>query len=392
MFLKVLDEVEGVSEGVDSTGIRFSKPIKNYPYDMQTVISDYIDSVDAGLLNLINKVKNLSKEHFERYTICEASDKLIKDLKRDLKIDVSGYKNAINTNAIHHIIKRHGAGGKADSSMANDNDIARMRYIIENYDSFELLRDENGDIVYSEEFRNADNTQAPLIKLSKKINGTYYLIEAVPENKYKKIWVVSAYIKNSSVVTQAPKKSGSYLASPTSADNSISNSSKDVNDSSKNSLKQSLDWVEVDEPNVSLFEKVTEIGRINARMNAHILRIGSGLTRRVLSEVNIQKIARQLKGDYMSTVDIHKLTKTLTEYYQLLESGTISGEAAKIYTENIRDMLLNESKYMNPDISPAAKETLKEIKSTAISLNETQWKEVEASYGSRAAFRKVVGR
>ncbi len=366
-FLEVLDgygenyrkggAVEG-EKSTNSTGIRFSESIKNYPYDMQTVISDYIDSVDTRLLKLINKVKNHSKEYFERYTICETSDKLIKDLEKTLKIDVFGYKNAINTNAIHHIIKRHGSSGKADSSMANDNDIARMRYIIENYDSLELLTDENGNIVYSDEFRNSDNTQAPLIRLSKRINGTYYLVEAVPENKYKKIWVVSAYIKNSSAVTQAPKKSGSYLASPTSANNSISNSTENV----KDSLKLSFPLTDLYDLNASNIEKVTELGRVAAQLTAHINYIGSSQTKRVLSELNIQAVSRELKKEYSSKADMHKLTAELLSLYQKFENGRVSQDVVKVHIDNIVDMVINDSVYMKPDISDAAKEILHELR------------------------------
>ena len=54
----------------------------------------------------------------------------------------------------------------------------------------------------------------------KKVNGTYYIVEAVPDSKYKKLWVVSAYMSEKGGVTQAPNAQGpgntpnASLASP----------------------------------------------------------------------------------------------------------------------------------------------------------------------------------
>lgn len=38
-----------------------------------------------------------------------------------------------------------------------------------------------------------------MIKISKKINGTFYVVEAVFDSSYKKMWVVSAYIRKDGV-------------------------------------------------------------------------------------------------------------------------------------------------------------------------------------------------
>ena len=41
----------------------------------------------------------------------------------------------LDINAINHIKKRHGENGKQDHSMQNDEDIARMGFVIMNYDT-----------------------------------------------------------------------------------------------------------------------------------------------------------------------------------------------------------------------------------------------------------------
>ncbi len=43
-----------------------------------------------------------------------------------------------------------------------------------------------------------------MVVFRKKVNGTYYVVEAVPDSKYKKMWIVSAYMDKKGGGTQAP--------------------------------------------------------------------------------------------------------------------------------------------------------------------------------------------
>ena len=43
-----------------------------------------------------------------------------------------------------------------------------------------------------------------MLVYSKKVNGTYYVVEAIPDTEYKKFWVVSAYMNKKGSGTQAP--------------------------------------------------------------------------------------------------------------------------------------------------------------------------------------------
>ncbi len=74
---------------------------------------------------------------------------------------------------------------------------------------------ENGNVVTSTEFRGWDNQPAPLVKYSKRVNGTYYVVEAVAETKYKKFWVVSSYMVKADTSTQASDAHGSEITSST---------------------------------------------------------------------------------------------------------------------------------------------------------------------------------
>lgn len=76
--------------------------------------------------------------------------------------------------------------------------------MLSSYDSVERAVYASGEPKTSKEFRNADDSPAPMLLYKKKVNGTYYIVEAVPDSRYKKFWVVSAYMDKSEGVTQAP--------------------------------------------------------------------------------------------------------------------------------------------------------------------------------------------
>ena len=240
-FLNMLDNASnnlynGTEVEYDTTSIKFSRNIEEYPYDMQTVIKDYLNSVDEKMLGFIDEFNSTKK--FARHTISEVNKKQIKDLKKIIGFDFTGYSNGINTNALKHIEKRHGKNGKADNSMKNKNDLARINYILENYDNVEVV-DKS-----SKEFNNSNNKSAQIILFKKKINGTYYLIESAAESKWKKLWVISAYINKNDTVTQvlndAENVPQSYvrneLASPVSNDNVTQNKASVNNNETKFSL------------------------------------------------------------------------------------------------------------------------------------------------------------
>ena len=50
----------------------------------------------------------------------------------------------MTTNAVEHIEKRHGENGVHDQSMKNPNDLARIKFVIQNYDNVEDGRKASG--------------------------------------------------------------------------------------------------------------------------------------------------------------------------------------------------------------------------------------------------------
>lgn len=174
----------------------------------QEIIEAYQGGTDETLKEVFEEYIANPEKGFSRQNISSVSEKQAKDAETLLGGNYRGYKNAINANGIRHIIIEHGPQGKTDHSLANVNDMARMGYVLDNYDDVEVVTYESGDIDYSSEFRDSENNPAPMLKFSKKVNGTYYVVEAIPESKYKKFWVVSAYMEKADGGTQAPNAQG----------------------------------------------------------------------------------------------------------------------------------------------------------------------------------------
>lgn len=204
-------------------------------------IREYIGAVDKRVKAFFEKYKTNPKEKFERLNISEVSERQASDVSQLLGGEYSGYTNAIDRNGVLHIIKRHGEKGAADRSMADLNDAARIGYVLDFYDTFERVYKSDGTPAVSTAYVGRDNSPSPMIKFGKKINGSYYVVEAVPDSRYKKMWVVSAYIaKNngdsyaSAIDAEAPSLTPEApLASPVPVNNIITRDAEVINNLQK---------------------------------------------------------------------------------------------------------------------------------------------------------------
>ncbi len=182
-----------------STAIN-TDPETHTPAQMKT-INEYRDAVDTSILNFIKRWRGLKDQSYRkkvRMDIAPVDQRTIEDVQAATGIDVSDFTgHSLSGNALEHIDLRHGATGEADHSMADLNDIARMGYVLEHYDSVEPLIDKHGKPVLSGEYYNADGSRAPEVRFQMRVNGTYYVVEAVPDAAVRKFRVVSAYMEGS---------------------------------------------------------------------------------------------------------------------------------------------------------------------------------------------------
>ena len=186
----------------DSTAIN-DDPATHTAEEMR-VIEEYKNSTDGSLRNLFSSLVDRNAKTFLRHKISNVSQRQSEDASRLLGGNYSGYTNNINTNGARHIMKEHGPNGTVDHSLGDLDDASRIGYVLDTYDNVEAVTYESGDYDTSAEFRNANNEPAKMLRYSKKVNGTYYVVEAIPESQYKKFWVVSAYMqKEADDFTQA---------------------------------------------------------------------------------------------------------------------------------------------------------------------------------------------
>lgn len=220
--------------------------------EQQASIQEYQNSVDNRVLAFIHKwngLKNADYKKRARVRLDTVSERAASDLKSVVGVDVTGYTHSIDGNALQHIEKRHGTNGESDHSMANENDIARISYVLENYDSVKPLLNADGSQKRSSMFNNADNTPAPLVLYAKQIDGTYYAVEAAPDSAAHELRIVSAYMTNKNsgsagkVLNMPP--SGPQLtsevphrANASTTTDSISNSEKIVKPENSGTLPQ----------------------------------------------------------------------------------------------------------------------------------------------------------
>lgn len=205
LTLNITGEPAKSEERAKSTAVDTS-PEQHTP-EQQASIQEYQNSVDNRVLAFIhrwNGLKNADYKKKARVRLDTVSERAVSDLKSTVGIDATGYRHSIDGNALQHIEKRHGKNGEADHSMANENDIARISYVLDNYDEVQPLLDKNGQPKRSSQHRNADGSQAPVVLYSKRIDGTYYAAEAVPDAAAHELRVVSAYLsrKNSGSTDQ----------------------------------------------------------------------------------------------------------------------------------------------------------------------------------------------
>ena len=147
----------------------------------------YRNSVDNRVLQLIDDVNTGGIQGHDPVRLTKATDEFVDVVFALTGNDHSNGTFILQENAISHINKRHGVNGRADQSMADPKDIARITWILENFDEA-MLGDEK-----SYRFPNADNTPSDIILLRKKVNGYYYIAEAAPVKDSGEIYILSAY-------------------------------------------------------------------------------------------------------------------------------------------------------------------------------------------------------
>lgn len=184
-------------EGTEAMSTTINTNPQTHTAAEMDTIRAYQAATDRTILAFIDKWKDLQNPNYKkkiRVPIAEVSERTAQDIGRLTGVNVNGFEHAISGGALEHIEARHGLNGSADHSMADPNDIARIGYILENYDSVELLKGKDGKPRLSGEQRNSDGSHAKMVRFQKKVDGTYFVVEAAPDSAAQQLRVVSAYM------------------------------------------------------------------------------------------------------------------------------------------------------------------------------------------------------
>lgn len=185
--------VERATTGIELQGL------EKYSLKDRNVIEGYLDAVDQEVLEAAQTYRADKNAKFRRIKLGDVQQREAEAIKSLTGKDVSGYTHNIDRNGFVHIENRHGINGAQDQSMSDLNDVARQGWVIENYDDIGRLQGRDGKYVDSYGYLGTNGEPSPVVVYRKRINGTYYLVEAVADGRWKKLWTVSAYISDKKI-------------------------------------------------------------------------------------------------------------------------------------------------------------------------------------------------
>lgn len=206
------------------SGVTLAKDADKYTDDHQRVMEEYANAVDKDFLDYLSvEVKNPGIQA-KPYTVAIMSDKTAGMIKEKIGLDTTGWDVKIEPRMVDHIWKRHGENGEQDHSMADVSDIARIAYVLKDPDT---LDETENSKAYKEphQYLRGKSRGARSVLVSKKVNGTYYVIEAVPDTTKNTAYIVSAYMN---------KKGVAQIADNAAASPARTSSGNDVNTLSEN--------------------------------------------------------------------------------------------------------------------------------------------------------------
>lgn len=104
--------------------------------------------------------------------------------------------------------------------MKHIEDWERIQYVLNSYDTIQFAGSTSAFTITK---KNGQQKSAPTVIYSKAINGTFYVVEAVPDTKRRCVVVTSAYTSNKREATTHTMHSPAETSETYSADFSINN-------------------------------------------------------------------------------------------------------------------------------------------------------------------------
>ena len=247
-------------------------------------IDAYKKAVDENVLSYIETVAN--GEYAKPVSVATIDNKAAARIKELTGVETYGNDVLLNESGLQHIFNRHGENGKANSSMENINDIARIGYILRNYDNIDY---EGRTTTMT---KTKDGKPAPTVVFSKKIDGTYYVVEAATDAKTHKNYIVSAYIRkaDSQVLIHAnndPQDTSGNVLEQSASDKSIDGSDANVNSPDMKTEQQTFSGT----------KKVNSMPEMSKNLQRYVNMHGSDTAQQLYVEFNDKMNTALENGD-----------------------------------------------------------------------------------------------
>lgn len=220
----------------------------------------YKNAVDPDLVEFIQEARQHPDARWMNYQLGKVSSQTADQVQELTGVDVHGYTHNMQNSTVQHIDKRHGADGAADHSMAVDADIARVGWVLENYD----ILDKGTP---SKQYKNKDGSRAATVVYKKAVDGTMYVVEAVPDSKARKMQIVTAYMTNKKTAayhqpdtTNRPKATAKTDGEFTTVNTNIARQDGKVKFSMDVPVEETKDLVAVHNVDERALERSLELG------------------------------------------------------------------------------------------------------------------------------------
>ena len=331
------------------SGVTLAKDADKYADDHQRVMEEYANAVDKDFLDYLSvEVKNPGIQA-KPYTVARMSDKTAGMIKEKIGLDTTGWDVKIEPRMVDHIWKRHGENGEQDRSMADVSDIARIAYVLNDPDTLDET-DKSKAYRENHPYLDGKTRAARSVLITKKVNGTYYVVEAVPNSNRNAAFIVSAYMNKKGAISTADNS----LVSPaqTSAGN-------DVNTLSENQTPATIP----DHSNTSIAEKTENVNTkypFSEISNYVLNQLSEG---KKFTSQELQEAANKAYGGTMAEGKYD--VKAMTDAMELGVNQYIIGTVSKA-----------QSDFNAPEAKKAV-ESIDEITSDILSMIPTQTKRSE---------------
>ncbi len=384
----LFDDALEVAAGNFSTGIQVERGVK-YSAEMEATIEAYRQAVDTELVAFVQESINAptaqGSAKKNAFVLKPISDRAASDIAATIGVDAAGFSVKMEARMAQHIMQRHGAQGVADRSMSDINDIGRIQFVLNTYDT---IHDGGYSQAYSEIKENRHNRKARTVVYEKRINGTFFVVEAVPVAQAKAAYIVSAYItKRTGGLTDAE---AAPVLTPDNVAHTVPTNSI-ANETEKNNSEQRFSLRDDSDAPTAPFEPSAPSGAEQAaqalqREYERVRTRGAVL----LGESAAQKVARTLVKEAKSAYSPDTLALEVGTLFRELSMVRGAVNWPRVWSETLAlaKAVVARSGRLDTTLYDDYKDMRDYLRTTPVSLSDTQKAEVARAVDSYAAFRK----